>query len=318
MRRRQWSDLPPELITDIAERLGLLEVVRFRSICQAWNSASSTISAKIESLLNYKPWFLHYGYDSAQCQLVTTESGNITMNLPQLDQTTTCIASYEGWLLVFKQGGSMFFFRPFSKTKIDLPNFPVSELTDHVAAFSSPPTSPDCTVCVINRSTSNDNELELNLLCRGGGNGWIQHKLDCPRFSIDTIKCAAYSKLGEFSFLDHGDNKLKLSVTHNREICWKNNKVVEAKDDLPGNFYYQMEYFKKTDMMNKLGLAALHEDVSFSVCGTQTEYNGTDYFIYNEIYSISNHHEESNSPRKFKGVWIYPRFYQISPREQSW
>ncbi|KAL6208494.1 hypothetical protein ACLB2K_019443 [Fragaria x ananassa] len=133
MRHRQWSDLPPELITtDIAERLGLLEVMRFRSVCQSWNSASSsTMSAKIESVLKYEIWFLHYGYDSAgQCQLVTAENGNITMNIPQLDESTTCIGSYQGWLLMFKQGGSMFFFHPFSKTKIDVPKFPNSDLTN--------------------------------------------------------------------------------------------------------------------------------------------------------------------------------------------
>lgn len=43
-------------------------------------------------------------------------------------------------------------------------------------------------------------------------------------------------------------------------------------------------------MMNKLGLVDLLEDVSFSVCGTQTERHGIDDFIYSEIYEkITNH-----------------------------
>lgn len=322
MRHMQWSDLPPELITDIAERLGLLEVMRFRSVCQSWNSASSsTMSAKIESVLKYEIWFLHYGYDSAgQCQLVTAENGNITMNILQLDESTTCIGSYQGWLLMFKQGGSMFFFHPFSKTKIDLPKFPNSDLTNHVAAFSSPPTSADCTVCVLSRSTSNDDELKLYLLRRGCNEWNQQHKLNIPRSSIDTIKCAAYSKVREFYFLDHGDNLLTLSVTPNQEIRWRTSKVVDTFDNSPGTFHPRPKYFEKADMMNKLGLADHHEDVSFTVCGTQTEHHGVDKFIYNEIYEkISNHDEESKSQqRKFKGVWIHPTLNQISPKEQSW
>ncbi|KAM2937764.1 hypothetical protein FF1_037631 [Malus domestica] len=60
----------------IANSLGLIELVRFRSHCKAWNSASSAASARIESALDFKPWFLLYGtggekLDSGQqCKLV--------------------------------------------------------------------------------------------------------------------------------------------------------------------------------------------------------------------------------------------------------
>lgn len=194
--QRQWSDLPSELVSDIADRLGIIELLSFRTICKAWNSASSTASAKIESTRDFEPWFLLYGMNGDddhkdpdyQCQLLVAKSGQkYTLDLPELDGTT-CFASNQGWLLLFQQGGSMFFFHPFSCMKIDLPKFPVSELSDHVAAFSSPPTSQDCTVCVVSRRSGD--ELQLNLLHRGASK-WIQHKYDRP---IDTIKCAAYVK----------------------------------------------------------------------------------------------------------------------------
>ncbi|XP_050365604.1 uncharacterized protein LOC126784162 [Argentina anserina] len=326
VNQRQWSDLPSELISEIAERLGPVEVVRFRSVCQAWNSASSVASAKIESVETYEPWFIHYGFDddSDQCQLVTTENGIITMSLPQLDATTTCIASYQGWLLVFKQGGSMFFFHPFSKTKIDIPKFPYSELSDHVAAFSSPPTSADCAVCLIRRSTSNDDQLDLNLLRRGGGNEWKHYKIDCPQWYIDIIKYAGYGKIGEFYFFDDKDQHISFKVPReNKKVSWHawTTRVTSALTEIPAGAYYRSKtYFTEAEMLNKLGLPA-DEDVLFSICGTQTELNDFDKFIFDENYEFiktSDHPEESKRQRKFKGVWIYPRFYQTSLKEQRW
>lgn len=162
MQWSRWSDLPPELLSIIAERLERIEFLSFRSVCKAWNSACCTISAQIESTPNYEPWFLLYG-DGEDCPLVIERGRKFTMRLPEL-VGTTCLASNQGWLLVSKQRGdkrrsSMFFFRPFSKTKIDLPDFPTKVLRDYVAAFSCPPTSQDCTVCVINQSRS------MNLSC---------------------------------------------------------------------------------------------------------------------------------------------------------
>ncbi|CAB4291754.1 unnamed protein product [Prunus armeniaca] len=152
-----WSDLPSDLASNIAERLGPIELLSFQSVCKAWNSASSTASAKIESTPDFEPWFLLYAEDSDHnCQLVTESGKKFSVRLPELDGTT-CLASNQGWLLLFKKRGlegeavgnccgasSLFFFRPFSETKIDLPGCPFLELSDHVAAFSCVPTSRDC------------------------------------------------------------------------------------------------------------------------------------------------------------------------------
>ncbi|RXH84288.1 hypothetical protein DVH24_027187 [Malus domestica] len=261
----QWSDLPPELVSDIADRLGTDELQSFRTVCKAWNSASYTAVAKVEPAPDIKPWFLLYGItdnelnkdSDLQSQLLVKKSGEkYPICLPQLDGTTTCLASNQGWLLLFQPGGSMFFFRPFVPMKIDLPKFPASELSDHVAAFSSPPTSQDCMVCVMSRKS--DGEFELNVLHRGA-NEWTQHKYDRP---IDTIKCAAYRN-GEFYFLDSKSGY----ITFAKDLSWNRDYLVEVSNEVtecrpsPDYFYTEDSYFQTKDMKKKLGLA---DDVSIS------------------------------------------------------
>lgn len=58
---RPWADLPPELLSIIAEKLGLIELLSFRGVCKAWRISSSTASAETESANNLEPSFLAYG-----------------------------------------------------------------------------------------------------------------------------------------------------------------------------------------------------------------------------------------------------------------
>ncbi|KAL6271752.1 hypothetical protein ACE6H2_028663 [Prunus campanulata] len=279
-----WSDLPSDLASNIAERLGPIELLSFWSVCKAWNSASSTASAKIESTPDFEPWFLLYAEDSDHiCQLVTESGKKFSVRLPQLEGTT-CLASNQRWLLLIillntisnftncVGTSSMFFFRPFSKTKIDLPGCPFLELSDHVAAFSRAPTSRDCTVCVINRV--NDYELKLHLL------------------RIGTINCAVYhTQKQEFYVFDRRDRVLIIVSTIHNPLSWRFSR------------WSSEYYFKNTDMKKKLGLPD-DVDVSFSTCGTQR--------------NISGDRVEESKSRQLKGVWIYPKFCQVPPKEETW
>ncbi|ONH93780.1 hypothetical protein PRUPE_8G252000 [Prunus persica] len=320
-----WSDLPPKLASNIAERLGPIELLSFRSVCKAWNSASSTASAKIESTPDFEPWFLLYAEDSDhKCQLVTETGKKFTMRLPELDGTT-CLASNQGWLLLFKKQGlegeavgncggasSMFFFRPFSKTKIDLPGCPFLELSDHVAAFSCAPTSRDCTVSVINRV--NDYELKLHLL-RRGAEEWFQYDIPCS--GIGTINCAVYhTEKQELYFFDHTDRVLIIVSTIHKPISWRfSRRSSEYSVGLKSDFIVYASYFKNTDMKKKLGLPD-DVDVSFSTCGTQRKSGDQDSFVYCE--SISGDRVEESKSHQLKGIWIYPKFCQVPPKEETW
>ncbi|XP_039003816.1 F-box protein At4g12382-like [Hibiscus syriacus] len=186
---RGWGDLPNELLPAIAERLGLIDLLCFRGVCKDWNSASSAASAEIEALTDLEPWFLVYGENnSSRCTLVTGSGERYSITIPEMEGAT-CLASSQGWLLLFRQG-SLFFFCPFSRTTIELPvpcQLAHGESSDHVAVLSAPPTSDDCDVCIICRIERRQ-DLELYVIHRGA-NSWTNHKL----YSFPSrIECAAY------------------------------------------------------------------------------------------------------------------------------
>ncbi|KAE8692855.1 NAD(P)-binding Rossmann-fold superfamily protein, putative isoform 1 [Hibiscus syriacus] len=147
---RDWTDLP--LLSSIADRLGLIELLRFRAVCKAWYAASSFASADIEALPDRNPWFIEYDSDNSQCTLATEKftKKNI-LDVPELKETE-CLASIEGWLLLFCEG-SMFFFCPLSRARIDIPGtFSHTVINKHVTFLSALPTSKGCIVGVVSQT----------------------------------------------------------------------------------------------------------------------------------------------------------------------
>nr|XP_011458645.1 PREDICTED: uncharacterized protein LOC105349770 [Fragaria vesca subsp. vesca] len=309
-QNRAWSDLPPELLSLIAERAGLFELLSFFRVCNTWHSASSTALAHIaEHEVNKGPWFLLYEDKNSECQLLTATGKKFTTSLPELDGTT-CLATYGAWFLLFKQGGSMFFFHVLSRQRIDLPEFPVPELTDHVGAVSSSPTSQDCVVCVISRS--DDETLDAKLLFLRDKT-WIGSEYSHPRDKTDTIKSAAYYN-GTFGFFDgrsQNMSRMTISIDENHSPHWEYKKLLDVTNE-DRHKYSKSSTFRRDvnelknnwkDMKKKLGLT---EDVSVSTCGTITPLIEEDLskFIFNE--SVSENDDKSKN-RCFKGVWIQPR-----------
>ncbi|XP_042991143.1 uncharacterized protein LOC122318077 isoform X1 [Carya illinoinensis] len=303
---RPWSDLPAELLSLIADQLRLIELLSFRGTCKDWKAAASTASAKIEVSPHHKPWLLLYG-ENSQCHLYDESRKGYTMSIPRLDGAN-CIASNQGWLLMFVEG-SMFFYCPFSDAKIEIPRFPHSILsTSHAAAFSSSPTTPECIIAVMHRDT--ESVLELNVLCRGA-NTWIKHRLISPQPTLGVLGSATYRD-GTFHFWDKIDGLVTFSVKDESFALY----TVVFKDKCPKNttvfpYLVQKSRFEGNDIRKKVGLG---KEVSVSVCGTTVKH---DYGVERIIFSEDIDAAEESESRHLKGVWIQPRFFNISPN-QSW
>nr|GEW65390.1 F-box domain-containing protein [Tanacetum cinerariifolium] len=142
-RFRPWADLPTDLLSSIANRLEIIELLSFRGTCKDFRRASLDASASIES--SARPWILAHYPDptDGNCFIYKPlRSDPYCIHLPDL-KACMFLASYQGWLLVFKpKQCSLFFFSPFSRAKIDLPDFPMNEIQHHASAFSDLPTSP--------------------------------------------------------------------------------------------------------------------------------------------------------------------------------
>jgi hypothetical protein len=297
---RPWSDLPADLLSQIADRLGIIELLSFRGVCKAWQDSSSAASAKIEA--DSKPRFLCYG-ENSQCHLYNASQRGYKMSIPELDGAT-CIASNQGWLLIFKQG-SMFFYCPFSRAKIDLPKFPHTVLSEHASAFSSPPTSCECIVAVMHRDL--EYGLELHVLCRGADT-WTRRKLDSAiQYELSAFGMATYMN-ETFYFFDR-KNGVIISPVKDKS-CLRYDVVKKDNSTTRKYFVPTRSPFVDSDMKKKLGLG---EDVSVSICGTIRQYNCNDIIMFSEDLEAAKESEN----RHLKGVWIQPRFFQVSPN-QSW
>lgn len=297
-----WSGLPADLLSLIVDRLGLIELLSFHGVCKAWRAAASTALSKIEASANYKPWFLIYG-ENSQCHLYNESGRRYTTSIPELDGAT-CIASHQGWLLVF-QGGSMFFYCPFSHAKIDIPTFPLSVLSNYAAAFSSPPTTLECIVAVMHRDIMSG--FSLYVLPRGA-NAWAKCEL-IQFYNVRELGSAMHGNQN-FYFFDKINKLITFSVkdkTCVQHTLLKNENSTTIKH-LP--YVRSKSHFVRRNMKKKLGLG---DDVSISICGTVVQNDSTDIIICNEEVESAEEFESCY----LKGVWIQPRFFHLS-LNQSW
>ncbi|KAL9321130.1 hypothetical protein ACSQ67_012969 [Phaseolus vulgaris] len=309
LKEEQRTYLSHDLLSRIASCLGLMDFLTFRCVCKDWHIASSGVSHEDKSSV-FEPWFLIYGAADSQCSLISNEYKRYTSHIREMDGSA-CLASYEGWLLLFRQvfgQGSLFFFSPFSKAKIDLPNCPFTVVTDHIAAFSTVPTAQDCTVVVV--SSSSFYELQLFMLCRGE-KVWTQYRFLGYN---KRIKTALFYEGEEFHFLDGANGLITFNPSRNPE--WKSyyihatthlsSEVLVLKYTLNESLF---EHHNDTGMVRYL-----EEKDSISTCGTTVpHYRGRwDMVIGSESIAAKNQSET----RHLKGVWIQPKYCYVPPRQR--
>ncbi|KAF3431627.1 hypothetical protein FNV43_RR26358 [Rhamnella rubrinervis] len=327
----QWSKLPRDIIAQVAGKLGLIDFLKFCLVCKDFCSASPTATSRVgyspRFLLNGRtplrieswPWFLVYGQGS-QCRLLSYGDNNCTkthtLNLPQL-QRAICLASSQGWLLMFREG-SMFFYCPFSDVKVELPDFPIAKLTGfHTAAFSCPIWSKDCVIAVVHRTHGYC--LELSLL--KFGYNWVSCKFKHEEKRLDGTRGAAYHG-GTFYFL----NKFGHGVTYcpktnrittyfhggNKEfICSPYNHIVSAHVHHPPYKYEERQGLGTqvalgycTSFVTQMGVEKLIkglEDASISTCGTLMHFDDTPILICNE-YVVSKWTTELSTAKRVRTV----------------
>lgn len=150
---RSQRDLPSELLKEIADNFGIIDLLGFRGVCTNWHSASFSATAAIELAPDTHPYFLLYNDEDEESILFNpTNDRTYTLNIPAL-KDDTCLGSSHGWLLL-SQKGLIFFFCAFSHARIDLSPFQESEISKGSAAFTSPLLSNDCVTALIYRKLS--------------------------------------------------------------------------------------------------------------------------------------------------------------------
>nr|GEU53850.1 hypothetical protein [Tanacetum cinerariifolium] len=215
----------------------------------------------------FRPW----------ADLPTDILSNIADRLPIIE-----LLSFGGWLLVFKKGGSVFFFSPFSRAKIDVGKWTPNEV----------------------------------LVVSKGQTAWTRHKVPktiCHSWpATTTMSCAGFDhKTQAFYYLDNLKRFLKYSVKDNKGYPHPVNDIAkDIHDALPFRYVEDPFFeaykshkrcFKTTDPFQ------LKVGEHLNLCGC-----ALDNFLRNSPKQLLFPNEFANQRRRNErwGVWIQPRFYQ--------
>ncbi|XP_014517464.1 F-box protein At3g56470-like [Vigna radiata var. radiata] len=306
VEEERWSYMPHDLLSKIADELELMDFLSFRCVCKDWHIASSKVSHEDKSS-KCEPWFLVYEGEGSQCSLLSSKHKRYISHIPELEGAE-CLASCEGWLLLFREG-SLFFFCPFSKAKIDLPNCPIGEVTDHVAAFSSAPTGQNCTVVVLN--CLSNFELQLFMICRGE-KAWTRHSYE--GFNFITMRTALFYEGDEFHFLD---GEYGLVSFRSKSSEWKRYYVTRSTAPSPNavvlKYRISENFFQHHNNNGEVTFLEANDSISTVGTTVQRDTGNYDLLIGNESIKAP---KESES-RHFKGVWIKPKYCYVPP-DQTW
>ncbi|KAI9079047.1 hypothetical protein K1719_038999 [Acacia pycnantha] len=303
MEERPWADLQIDLLSIISNRLGLIDLLSFRAVCNYWRSASSQASAELESS-QAQLWFLLYG-ETVQCCLLTY-AGRYRIEIPEMVEST-CLASFLGWLLLYrKNSNSLFFFCPFSRAKIEIPQCPLileQSESDLYAAFSYYPTDPDCTLVVVIKR-KNDARMKLCMLHRGESE-WTFHQHIASDLFVGKISSVALQERA-FHFWDEYSERV-VAFKYDT-MTWVNYFIIHREQEtvtaITLDYWVKAEAneeifsSKRVEMKQLLGIDH-HDLCSISICGATGDANhyGTSHEFLEEEED-GDDEEESKKPRR--------------------
>ncbi|XP_077219063.1 F-box protein At1g69090-like [Tasmannia lanceolata] len=318
----RWRNLPIEIGALIAARLSLIEFHAFRSVCKQWQLASSLNSSSLPHSLD--PWILFYGHSN--CFLYDPKSfKSYFMQIPEL-KGADCIASEEGWLLVHLEG-RLFFFNIFSRAKIDLPQIQGFKFSNHVATFSSPPTSKDCIVFVIlNCVTPTTKTIEINM-CRHGSKDWETHTYSYDDLPLDAITCVKY--IAKDELLHYFNYKQLRAGTYNPSNKSRDHYCLKTEvppENTSLNISVKNNCLKHEIRCHKgirkwLDQFGEEKKIWISLCGTNVRGLERDIFYPHESLDYVRGQEESVDDEKqkyqLKAVRVEPRFLDLT-KNYTW
>ncbi|KAG5537414.1 hypothetical protein RHGRI_024743 [Rhododendron griersonianum] len=145
---RDWTALPTEILSFISSRLFLGDLIkRFRCVCKTWKLVPSLpVPCPTQCPIPQSQWLMLYrGLKKMELNFFNPlYKDTYRMDIPELSGALLR-CSKDGWLLMSRGKHSVFFFNPFTKAKIDLPDLPHHYNFDAIS-FSCAPTSLECMV----------------------------------------------------------------------------------------------------------------------------------------------------------------------------
>ncbi|KAI3959486.1 hypothetical protein MKW98_019076 [Papaver atlanticum] len=171
-----WNVLNADMVGLIAKNyLHRLDYIHFRLASKANRDVMPMVkltSSCTTRCTDLSPWLV---FSRDKCHDVYNfvnpmhNNENYLMHLPDLVGATIRFQK-GGWLLMSKGLTSIFFYNPFTREKINLPDLPVDMYSFSGITFSSSPTSSDCIIFAIEQMPASDgmsNEIYIYFITRG-------------------------------------------------------------------------------------------------------------------------------------------------------
>ncbi|XP_026452970.1 F-box/kelch-repeat protein At1g57790-like isoform X1 [Papaver somniferum] len=155
VERPPWTILSNDIVELIASYLNPKDYAQFRSVCRRNRSIFPEVyppRAILFPLLVFHSFEDNTGTIYNFVDPMRNEKYSMKKNLSELLAGATIRYSKYGWLLLVSQDmKTPFFYNPFTKVMIRLPDFPDTKCRLYLSgmSFSSKPTSPDCVVFAI-------------------------------------------------------------------------------------------------------------------------------------------------------------------------
>ncbi|KAI3859512.1 hypothetical protein MKW98_027109 [Papaver atlanticum] len=158
-----------DMVRLISDQLHTVDYIHLRAVSKKYRSMWSlrrSSSNKIVRTTDLSPWLVFVNYDQDVYNFVTPmhNNENYLMNIPEVLKGFTVRFSKDGWLLMSKDK-TLFFYNPFSKSIVRLPDLPEGCSFSGIS-FSSLPTSSDCIVFGIDKCIMPD-EVSIAFIKRG-------------------------------------------------------------------------------------------------------------------------------------------------------
>ncbi|KAG2297428.1 hypothetical protein Bca4012_001248 [Brassica carinata] len=126
-KKVNWSELCPELVQCVFERLSFTNLKRGRSVCSSWRTALRGCVPK----RNQIPWLILFPQNdnnnennNTSCVLFVPEDRDKTYKTRDLGAyfvKSSCVATYGSWLLMLDTLWNLYIINPLTGERIDLP-----------------------------------------------------------------------------------------------------------------------------------------------------------------------------------------------------
>ncbi|KAF8376665.1 hypothetical protein HHK36_031667 [Tetracentron sinense] len=226
---RHWSDLPHEILASIAQRLRLVDYLSFRGACREFRLVAPSIKWRTDSIgletESLFPWLMFFKKDNGTCNFIDPwHNDTYCMNISELLLGAVIRFSKDGWLLMSRGKYFIFFFNPFTRAMIHLPDLCEEGFEFISICFSSLPTSSDCVVFGIGYGA-------IFLICKGDEN-WSRLGIDSKVFSPYANNPVFYNE-GFYCLSKKGD--IGVFEIKNEYVTW----TVLDKPERPCTSIYQ-------------------------------------------------------------------------------